>query len=155
RLTFHLRFHTHPGQSLLLSGDHEIFGSGDPTQAIPLCYQESEFWQVVIILPAGTAPKAEITYHYILREPDGTLVEDWGKGRTINPGAFKTEEVVIVDSWNSPGFYENAFYTEPFKHALLQGNRTQVPARQSECVTHTFRVKTPLLTKGQTVCMLG
>jgi len=155
RLTFQLRYHTHPGQSLLLSGAHELFGNGDPARAIALTYRDREFWQVTVVLPMGTALNADLTYHYLLREADGTLVEDWGRGRTIHPSALYAEDVVIVDSWNDPGFYENAFYTEPFSQVLLKPNRTEVPVRPPVRVTHTFRAKAPLLNRGQTLCLLG
>src|SRR5689334_1012877 len=122
RLTFQLRFHTHPGQSLLLSGNHPILGNEDPAKAIPLSYLNDEFWQVTLILPTGTAPNTSISYYYLLREADGTFTEDCGRCRSFNPASLKTEETLIVDSWNAPGFYENAFYTEPFDQVLLRQN---------------------------------
>lgn len=154
-VTFQLRFHTHPGQSLLLAGDHPLLGNGEPARAIPLVYRDSDFWQLALFFAAGTVPKGPITYDYILRQPDGTLLEDWGRGRTLDLAAFNLEQVVIIDSWNSPGFFENAFYTEPFKQVLLRGNRTEVPVPPLQNATHTFKVKAPLLSKGQTVCLLG
>jgi len=77
RLTFQLRFHTHPGQSLLLTGNHEFFGDGEPAKALPLHYLNSEVWQLIIVFPARTAPNSDITYNYILREADGCMLEDW------------------------------------------------------------------------------
>lgn len=155
RLTFQLRFYTHPGQSLWLTGEHAIFGDGDPSRAIPLAYLNHEFWTTTLVLPADELPDADLSYRYLLREPDGTLVEDWGRGRFINPARFTVEEVLVLDSWNSPAFYENAFYTEPFRTVLLRGNRTEVQSGTTLEPTHRFRVKTPLLARGQTVCLLG
>ncbi|MGH7972193.1 MAG: carbohydrate-binding module family 20 domain-containing protein, partial [Limisphaerales bacterium] len=155
RLTFQVRFYTHPGQSLWLTGEHELFGGGAPARALPMSYLNNEFWRTTLVLPDGAVPDADLPYRYILREPDGTTVEDWGRGRWVNPAQFDVEEVLVIDSWNSPAFYENAFYTEPFKDVLLRENRTEVQTGRAPAATHTFRVKTPLLPKGQTVCLLG
>ncbi len=155
RITFQLRFSTQPGQSLFLTGEHESFGGGEPKRAAPLAYLDREFWRVTFEFAAGSVPDAELSYRYLLREADGSLVEDWGAGRMINPASFKVDEVLIVDSWNSPAFYENAFYTEPFRKVLLKPNHTQVSLPNPARVTHAFQVKAPLLTQGQTLCLLG
>ena len=54
-----------------------------------------------------------------------------------------------MDSWNVTGYYENAFYTEPFKEVLLKNNYTQIEYTTPEIFTHTFKIKAPLLTQGQ------
>src|SRR5690242_1588014 len=87
-LTFKLRFHTKYGQSLWLTGDHEILGgllsgvvggslAGGAAQgystgragverAIPLQYLDEEFWQVTITLPKEPTPNLELHYNYVL-----------------------------------------------------------------------------------------
>jgi hypothetical protein len=42
RLTFQLRFHTHPGQSLFLTGAHEFFGENRIEAAVPLSYLDDQ-----------------------------------------------------------------------------------------------------------------
>src|SRR5262249_55065609 len=64
-------------------------------------------------------------------------------------------EALILDAWNFPGYYENAFYTEPFQKVLLAANHTPVETVAPVTATHIFRVKAPLLTKGRTLCLLG
>jgi 4-alpha-glucanotransferase len=155
RLTFQLRFHTHPGQSLLLTGNHEILGNDDAQKAIPLQYATDQFWSGTIVLPQSCLPDRDIIYRYILRLEDGSLREDWGNGRMFNPASFTSEVVLIIDSWNHPGFYENAFYTEPFRHVLLKARQTEVKIPAPALVTHRFKVKAPLLEKNQTLCLLG
>ena len=155
RLTFQLRFHTEFGQSLFITGNHAIFGHGDLEKALPLQYLNGEFWQVTLVFPPGAAPDAEIIYHYVLRDKDGSLIQDWGSDRVLNPAAFQKEEVLIIDAWNNASYYENAFYTEPFKQVLLKPNYTEVRAAVPPKVTHVFRVKAPLLARGQTLCLLG
>jgi 4-alpha-glucanotransferase len=154
-LTFKLRFHTRYGQSLWLTGDHEILGGGEVERAIPLRYLDQEFWQASITLPKEAATNVEIHYSYILREADGLAIQDWGNGRTINPAAFAQAEVLLIDAWNNEGFFENVFYTEPFQQVLLKPNHTGVRGPTPSAATHTFKVKAPLLAKGQTLCLLG
>jgi 4-alpha-glucanotransferase len=156
RFTFRLRFHTEFGQSLWLTGPHAIFGSGVPERAVPLQYLNAQFWQVTFITPRSALPNEDLVYRYLLRNPDGTVIEDWGNERFLNFAAFDTaEEVVCIDTWNPPGQYENAFYTEPFKEVLLKQNHTELRLAATLNATHAFRVKAPLLSQGQTVCLLG
>jgi 4-alpha-glucanotransferase len=155
RLILRVRFHTNFGQSLLVTGNHELFGNGDAEKALPLQYVNDELWQTTLLFMAGTAPNTEIVYNYILRNADGSLIWDWGSDKTLNPGSLTAEENLLIDSWNNASYPENAFYTEPFKNVLLKANRTEVPDQSAMAVTHTFKVKAPLLSKGQTLCLLG
>src|SRR5437879_3758131 len=112
RIVFQLRFHTQYGQSLLVTGNHEIFGNENLEQAIPLEFVNEELWRATVVMPKAAVPDALISYSYVLRELDGTMVQDWGHDRLINFAGLVAEEVVFFDSWNSPGYRENAFYTE-------------------------------------------
>ena len=161
RLTFKVRYHTNFGQSLLLTGDHELFGNGNIAKAIPLHYVGEQFWEATIVIPNTAVSDGAITYNYGLRNADGSLTYDWGKDKTISPTAFEKEELFVIDSWNHAGAFENAFYTEPFKNVLLKrDNGPATPAllaaaEEGASCTHTFRVKTPLLADNQTLCILG
>ena len=155
RFIFKLRFYTHPGQSLWLTGDHQVLGNGKPEGALPLRYLNAEFWEAVLELPADSAPDAGTVYNYILRNADGSLIQDWGRDRVIDPASFDGSEILIIDSWNEASFAENAFYTEPFKEVLLRENITRAPALLSAEATHTFKAKSPLLAKGEILCVLG
>ena len=155
KLIFRLRFHTRVGQSLFISGKHELLGGGRLERAVPLHYLNADFWQATFQLPSSAIHDALITYNYILRNADGSGVQDWGNDRVINPASFKHNEILIIDSWNSAGSIENAFYTEPFKKVLLQPNHTEVRLPAKPGATHTFKVKAPLLLKGQTLCLSG
>ncbi len=155
KLTFKLRFHTKYGQSLSLTGDHEILGGGRVERAIPLQYLNEEFWQATLTLPKEPGTKVELNYSYILREANGLTIQDRGNGRTINPAAYAQAELLIIDAWNNEGFFENAFYTEPFQQVLLKPNHTEVRRPAPPAATHTFKVKAPLLGKGQTLCLSG
>jgi 4-alpha-glucanotransferase len=155
RLTFQVRYRTEHGQSLFLTGNHPLLGSGSFTKAIPLYYRNNEFWSVTLDLAAGAFPTTDLTYNYVLRRADGSLIYDWGSDKIIHPAAFQVEELLLIDTWNDPALYENAFFTEPFQQVLLKPTLSEVSARVPGRVTHTFRAKAPLLQKGQPLCLLG
>lgn len=155
RLTFQLRFHTHPGQSLFLTGAHEFFGESRIEAALPLTWLDEHTWQAIVVVPRAALPDAGVAYHYVLRAADGSVVHDWGDDRVLNLARVNADELLIIDAWNHPGFYENAFYTEPFRDILLKANFTETHAAVPETITHIFKVKAPLLGKGQTLCLLG
>jgi 4-alpha-glucanotransferase len=155
KLIFRLRFHTKVGQSLFLTGNHELLGGGRSERAVPLHYLNADFWQATVHFPRTALPDATIVYNYILRNADSSTVLDWGSDRVIQPASFKHDEILIIDSWNFAGALENAFYTEPFQKVLLQPNHTEVRLPPKPGATHTFKVKAPLLLKGQTLCLSG
>jgi 4-alpha-glucanotransferase len=154
-LTFQLRYHTHPGQSLFLTGTHKLLGSDDNASAIPMEYLNTEFWRVTIVIPKESVPNARISYRFILRAEDSSLIEDSPITREFNPALLDAEEVLFVDSWNHAGFHENVFATEPFRDVLLRFRFTDVRSAKPARVTHIFRVKAPLLEEEQTLCLLG
>ncbi len=105
---------------------------------------------------AGRQPGPHaLNYSYLLRNDDGTHTTDWGRDRILIPADFKCDELMVIDTWNAAGFVENAFYTEPFKRVLFAGHTVELRLPVPVSPTHTFRVKAPLLKRGQTVCLLG
>jgi 4-alpha-glucanotransferase len=154
-LTFRVRFHTQYGQSLLLTGEHPLLGDGDVAKALPLSYLDDKFWQVTVGFPHAPGSRETIAYNYLLRQSDGSLTYDWGKDRIITPSLLDANEILVLDSWNFAGFFENAFYTEPFQKVLLKQNLTEARNPTPARVTHIFKAKAPLLAKDQTLCLLG
>ena len=155
KITFQIKFHTHIGQSLLVTGNCSLLGNNTVESAFPLSYLNDEYWSGSLEIPAGEQISEDITYHYILMNNDGTTTFDWGEDKIIQPSKYKIKELLLIDSWNSSSFIENTFYTEPFQQVLLKGNYTKTESKLPSAITHVFRVKTPLLTKGQTLCILG
>jgi 4-alpha-glucanotransferase len=148
-VTFRLRFATQPGQSLWLAGVHPL-----PAHAAALRFRDRESWELTVPLTAQVTGAA-LNYSYQLRNADGSQATDWGPDRTLVPANFNCEDLLVLDSWNQAGYVENAFYTAPFKNILLAENFTEVKAAAPANPTHTFRVKTPLLEKNQTLCLVG
>ena len=155
-LTLKLRFRTTFGQSLHVMGNHPQLGGSNAAQAIPLQYLDEEFWQVTLAIPPhAPRPKDGVVYNYILRQPDGSTITDHGSDHVLSPELFNEENVLILDAWNEAGFSGNAFYTEPFTEVLLRQNRTEAVQAAPAPLTHTFKVKAPLLARGQTLALLG
>ena len=155
KIIFQIRFHTNYGQDLFILGDHPLLGNGQVDNAVPMHYFDEEHWYVVIDLTGYPLTDADITYNYILKNPDGTINFDWGTDKIFNLAKTKAEEIVFFDAWNYAGYYENSFYTEPFAKVLLKNNHTEVKLDIPKKITHILKVKSPLLVKGQTLCILG
>ncbi|MFT4154945.1 4-alpha-glucanotransferase [Parafilimonas sp.] len=155
KIIFQLRFHTKPGQSLFVAGSHAVLGNGDIAHALPLQYLNEETWAATADINAASVPEQGIGYNYVLKMEDGSVIYDWGEDKKLTPELFTYKEVFISDSWNFAGYYDNAFYTEPFQNVLLKNNHTEVKTKEPKKFTHIFRIKAPLLKKGETICLLG
>ena len=150
-LTFRLRFATQPGQSLALAG-----GAPLPGHPVPMQFLDREHWQVTVPL-ATQVCAAPFSYHFIFRH-GAAQATDWGQNRSLRPADFNCAELLVIDSWNAPAFYGNAFATAPFKNVLLAvppGGISEIKFPAPRFPTHTFRVKAPLLKKNETLCLLG
>lgn len=154
KLQFYLRFSTRYGQSLHISGNIPASGNLSPEEGIPMHYLNEDFWQVSIEVPA-TTPLSEIRYHYFLKNEDGEIITEWGNDRMLVKGQKTTTEIVVTDTWNHAGEYENTFFTAPFSEVLLKNAQTKGKAENDKAVTHLFRVKAPLLKKHQVMALTG
>jgi len=150
-IEFRLRFSTEFGQSIYILGDVESLGNMDVTKVVALDYTDNRSWSVQLELPKDL--KQTITYHYILKQKDGRIDYDWGT-KTFDPSLFNEKNILIIDSWNHAGYFENAFYTEPFKDVLL-AKTAYTSKKNPKKITHRFSVKAPLLGEGEAVCILG
>ncbi len=155
RFIFQLNFNTKPGDNLYITANHEAFGNNDATNALRLNYLNEETWVATVDIDQASVPADGFTYNYFLKYADGSSIYDWGSDKKIDISLFKYEEVLIVDSWNYAGYFQNAFYTEPFKNVLLKRNFTEIKTKQPKNFTHLFKIKAPLLKAGETVCILG
>lgn len=153
---FLIRFHTEYGQTLSIVGNHALFGDNQPEKGLQLSYLNNEYWQGQISIPQNEIPAEPITYNYVLTDKDGSYVYDWGSDKQLDFSGFTKNKISIYDSWNHAGYFENVFYTEPFKNVLLAPEYTSLKASSaSKTTTHTFRVKAPLLKKGEVLCIAG
>lgn len=153
KIDFYLRFYTHPGESILLTGNLPQLGDNDINTAVALDYVNGEFWHGSILLDGPLT--VAFTYHYVLKNTDGTLTEEWGDDKIIEPPAEGIEEIQIIDTWNYAGEFENVFYSDPFRAVLLPKHKRAKTSRGKAVITHVFRVKAPLLAAEEVVCLLG
>ncbi len=152
KLDFYLRFYTHPGESILLTGALPQLGNGDLSAALPLDYVNGEFWHGSLLMEALEAP---VQYHYVLKGIDGALTEEGGDDKVIDTPPAGIEELQVIDTWNYAGEYENVFFTSPFRSVLLPEHKPGKKQKIKGEVTHIFRVKAPLLAEDEIVCLLG
>ena len=154
KLNFQLHYHTEFGQNLFLTGNHVLLGNGDIANAIPMQYLNEQAWTVSIDWLEDLAKEA-VQYNYVLMNADGSTVVDWGSDRVIDIKAYKASQIQIIDTWNHAGYFENAFYTEAFQNVLLKEAQTENKIKAEKSSTHLFRVKSPLLSKNQVLCISG
>ncbi|GAC1398261.1 MAG: 4-alpha-glucanotransferase [Sediminibacterium sp.] len=155
KISFHLRFHTVYGQQLFILANHPLLGDNQLEKAVPLQYFNEEYWFATIEFKEAQCIDGPVTYNYVLKNADGIISFDWGNDKVFNPARLKAAETVFTDAWNHAGYYENVFYTEPFTQVLLKANHTTIKTVTPKKITHTLKVKSPLLQKGQTLCILG
>ena len=154
-ITFQIKFRTQFGQNLYISGNHPLLGNGIAEQAVPLKYLNEELWALTLTFPEESRIDTTVTYNYILRNADGSVSYDWGSDKFFNPASIQSKDLLMLDAWNYAGYFENAFYSEPFKNVLLKQVLTDSLPKIGESFTHTFKVKAPLLTKSQVLFISG
>lgn len=156
KIHFYIRYSTRFGESLLLSGNIPQLGVLVPEDAAAMNYLNEAYWSYDLELhtPPADLP-ASIQYKYLFKDKSGRITEEWDDGKTIEIKKITAEEIHAVDTWNAAGQYENAFFTSPFREVLLPRTQPRVKPAPYRGNTHIFKVKAPLLQKGETVCLLG
>ncbi len=149
---FFLRFRSEFGQQFFLSGNWEALGMGEAEAALPLQYLDAEHWHARVEVPEDSP---ELHYKYLLRNPDGTLSMEWQADRSISADDLQSGPLHVFDFWNYPGNLENAFLTKPFRTSLMKRGPSPKEEDLPAEVTHRVRVKAPLLSPGESVCLLG
>lgn len=154
-LHFYLRYSTKYGQAILVSGNTETLGNNDFKKAFLLEYLNDQFWHGYVEIDEKFIGES-IQYKYILREENADDVAEFGNDRIIDTSKYKAQRLVLTDVWNHPGTIENVFYSSPFKNVLLKYPAT-VKSKDKilKNFTHEFRVKAPLLSQHETLCIGG
>lgn len=149
-ITFRLKYATSFGQTVYLSGNHDVLGNGKVEQAVQMQYLNDEYWSITLHFSEISTP---FSYNYFVKNTDGTLVFDWGNDKTIEQH-YHQNSILVLDSWNYAGYFENAFYTEPFQNVLLPTFESK-KAKSIDHATHVLKVKAPLLSTSQAICVVG
>ncbi len=154
-ISLKLRYSTVYGQNIYISGNHDLLGNNELEKALPLSFIDNEFWGVTLTISNAKSLDKLISYNYIIKNIDGTLIYDNGKDKNFTLSEYSCSKILIIDAWNYTGYFENVFYSEPFANVLLKGNYTPVKVITPKNYTHHFKVKAPLVEKGQTLCIIG
>jgi 4-alpha-glucanotransferase len=153
KIQFYLRFHTKFGQSIFIAGNTNDLGKPDAEKLLPLQYQSENFWQGSI--EVGPEHASCLQYRYVLVNEDGTKIIEWGNDRVLDLKEEGIEEIQVVDTWNHAGEFENAFFTSPFQDTLLKHHKAAFKLKNPNSYTHIFKVKAPLLTADEVLCLCG
>lgn len=149
---FYVRYYTHFGQVLLISGNNDFLGNNDPANAVRLSYLNNDYWYLKMDFPDDFDDT--ILYRYILRDKDGSEIVDGEEKRAIDLSVIKSGAIIVYDTWNPANDIRNVFFTRAFNKVLLTGV-TKVKVISPRKPTHEFRVKAPLLQQGEVICMCG
>lgn len=155
KIAFQLRYHTRIGENIFVTGDHSVLGDNDINKALPLHYLNEDYWFGELEIPEEQQLTKLISYKYFIRDEHGNINAELGSDKVIDPALYNVEEIRLIDSWSYAGYYENTFFTEPFKNVLLKDRLTPIALKEPEVYTHTFRIKAPLLLKNQAIGLYG
>lgn len=147
KVDFYIRFKTHYGQKLSITGNLDLLGNNDTSKALSMNFLSEDFWHATIEMETATL----IQYRYIFTNEKEEVFLDGEKERLLKP---VTNHLVVIDTWNYTGQFENAFYTTPFQGVFLKQTST-VKYKKSSSATHTFKVKAPLVRSNECICLIG
>ena len=149
---FYLRYYTHPGQALFISGNNDFLGNDETAKAVEMSYYNNDFWHVEIELPKDFDDT--VLYKYFLKDKDGSEIFDGEENRAIDLSTINAANISVYDMWNGANNLGNVFFTRAFNKVLL-ANVTKIKIAAVKKYTHEFRVKAPLLQPGEIICMCG
>ncbi|GAB2815479.1 4-alpha-glucanotransferase [Ferruginibacter profundus] len=153
---FYLRFSTHFGQSIFISGNNDVLGNNDFSKAFPIQYLNNELWHGSINIDTVKELNT-LQYKYILREDGKDETVEFGDDRIAELDNIQADELVFFDTWNYSGEIENVYFTQAFQDVLLKTPATvaKIAARSPKTYTHEFRVKAPILNEDEVICITG
>ncbi len=154
KVHFYLRFKTRFGQTLWVTGNADVLGNCNAGNALPMVYLNDEFWEAEIKIKKNEEGK-KICYQYFLKNEDGEIINEWGIDRCLDSRKKELQELDVFDTWNHAGEYENAFYSTAFADVLLKHTAYKKKDGQDKHFTHIFKIKAPLLSADEAVCLLG
>ncbi|HOA37519.1 MAG TPA: 4-alpha-glucanotransferase [Flavihumibacter sp.] len=147
KIQFYLRFHTKFGQQLYVTGLESLLSTAAPLE---MTYLNNDYWTASVELDRD----ASFQYQYLFQDTDGSRVKEWGDDRQLFLSTLPDRDLHLVDTWNYPGEFENAFYSAPFQEILLPEHKPK-KAKANKKATQVFNVKAPLLGKQEQLCICG
>ncbi len=152
---FYLRYSTQFGQTLLVSGNTGVLGNNDLSRAFTLQYLNEQLWHGSVEIDSKKLDEP-FNYKYILHNEKGEDIYEFGEDRILDLKKIKTDKLILTDTWNHAGQFENTFFTSPFQEVLLKQHRHKsVAYKEPKTFTHEFRVKAPVLNENEIICLSG
>lgn len=151
KIVFYLRFHTKFGQSLAITGNLPVLGNNDPAGALPMSFLSDQLWQASI--ETDSSETDFLQYRYVFIDENGNAEKEAEKERFVQIKKAK-HDLLLIDTWNAPALYENSFNTAPFKEVFFKDSK-KLKLKKNDSYTHQFKIKAPLLSSEETVCLLG
>lgn len=152
---FYLHFSTRFGQDIFVSGNNSILGNDNTACAIPLQYVNNNLWHGTIELD----PKQLFTplrYKYFIRYQGKIEWIDAEKEREVNIPKISTQNLILIDTWNSEAETGNIFFTRAFQNVLVKSPKSVKKSTENKTnYTHEFKIKVPLLKENEKPCILG
>lgn len=156
KIHFFIRYNTHFGESLLLSGNIPQLGDENPAMAITMNYLNETYWSYDLELDSFSSELPEtIHYYYLFKDKKGRITEEWRDGKMIELSKITAEDIYVIDAWNFAGQFENTYFTAPFQETLLRAAKSEEKPLPYRGHTHILKVKAPLLQKNETLGLLG
>lgn len=153
KIEFRINYHTQWGERIYITGNIPELGMGDLTKAVAMNYNAPDNWSLEI--EVADIAKTDLEYKYIFKnENSGKIEEEWGAPRPLTIKK-SVDKIMYIDAWNSVSDPSNNFLTAPFVNVLLKSNYTPETGNGDIHFSHSFKVKAPLLKKGEAVCIIG
>ncbi|KAL0922311.1 hypothetical protein M5K25_006286 [Dendrobium thyrsiflorum] len=133
------------GEQYLLVGDDPLFGSWDPTNAVPLDWSDGHAWTAELDLPVGKI----IQFKFILRSSLGQIIWQPGPDRRLE--VWETAKTIIIsDSWEDPQkltITEEELTLSPVAEGISSENNT---APHEKTVNDLNKVEEGISTESKT-----
>ncbi|MEP7237306.1 MAG: 4-alpha-glucanotransferase, partial [Ferruginibacter sp.] len=154
-LHFYLRYSTKFGQAIFVLGNAPGLGNDDIAKPFALTYLNDQLWHGSLEIDPKDIVEP-IAYKYMLQDENGELITEFGNDRIIDLEKINASKIVLSDTWNYAGEFENAFFTAPFTDVLLKRRpEAEVAAKENANATHRFSVKAPVLNENELICISG
>lgn len=148
---FYLRYNTNFGQSLSVCSNAKALGNDSFADEFDLTYLDSEFWYGKMELAGPDI----FNYRYILNNEDGTKIIEGETERVIELSKNSSTDLILIDTWNHAGSFENTFYTQAFRKLFSDAESPLSKVISPKFFTHQFKVKVPLLKTDEVVIITG
>lgn len=151
KIDFYLRFRTQFGQSLAIVGNLPALGNDEIEKALTMSFLSEELWQASIEIDPSEIDA--IHYRYVFTNEKGEVRKEAEKARKLDIKRAE-HDFLLIDTWNDESLFENAFYTAPFTQVFF-ADRKKTRLKKNDFYTHQFKVKAPLLSSNEVVCLIG